>query len=188
MTQGSADATYIWMALCSRAAFNPLTPPSFEHYPVCAPPERATRPSFSAYLRFFTGCGSISAILVRQSASESCGPETNVPLTLVEYQPDTTPRRSDSSVLTWRGERFCMFQLSVRIVRSCIERRVEVQFCDARPRCRSGSTGSLIRYARVIALRVEQIDRTDRDHFDGRMARRGTGNHDHGGDAPKARK
>jgi hypothetical protein len=27
---------------------------------------------------------------------------------LVEYQPETTPRRSDSSVLTWRGERSCM--------------------------------------------------------------------------------
>jgi hypothetical protein len=27
---------------------------------------------------------------------------------LVEYQPDTTPRRSDSSVLTWRAERICM--------------------------------------------------------------------------------
>jgi hypothetical protein len=44
---------------------------------------------------------------------------------LVEYQPDTTPRRSDSSVLTWRGERFCIgcFQLGVR---SCIERRAKV--------------------------------------------------------------
>jgi hypothetical protein len=27
---------------------------------------------------------------------------------LVEYHPDSTPSRSDSSVLTWRGERFCM--------------------------------------------------------------------------------
>ena len=44
--------------------------------------------------------GLISAILRRQSASEACGPETKVPLTLVEYQPDTTPRRSDSSVFT----------------------------------------------------------------------------------------
>src|SRR5438034_9389318 len=50
---------------------------------------------------------------IRQSASESCGPETNVPLTFVEYQPDTTPSRSDSSVLTWRGERFCISRLSV---------------------------------------------------------------------------
>src|ERR1700733_3423623 len=51
---------------------------------------------------FFAAGGSISAILRRQSASESCGPDTNVPLTLVEYQPETTPSRSDSSVLTWR--------------------------------------------------------------------------------------
>jgi hypothetical protein len=48
----------------------------------------------------FAGGGLISAILRRQSASESCGPETNVPLTLVLYQPETTPSRSDSSVLT----------------------------------------------------------------------------------------
>ena len=48
----------------------------------------------------FAGGGLISAILRRQSASESCGPETNVPLTLVLYQPDMTPSRSDSSVLT----------------------------------------------------------------------------------------
>src|SRR5437660_4827466 len=52
--------------------------------------------------------GLISAIFRRQSASESCGPETNVPLTFVLYQPDTTPSRSDSSVLTWRGESSCM--------------------------------------------------------------------------------
>lgn len=49
---------------------------------------------------FFAGGGLISAILRRQSASESCGPDTNVPLTFVLYQPDTTPSRSDSSVLT----------------------------------------------------------------------------------------
>ena len=56
---------------------------------------------FSSQVTFlFAGTGSISAILRRQSASESWGPETKVPLTLVEYQPDTTPRRSDSSVLT----------------------------------------------------------------------------------------
>jgi hypothetical protein len=30
----------------------------------------------------------------------------------VLYQPDMTPSRSDSSVLTWRGERFCMCLLS----------------------------------------------------------------------------
>src|SRR6201995_6127042 len=62
------------------------------------------------YLRsgVLAGGGSISAILRRQSASEACGPETNVPLTFVLYQPEATPSRSDSSVLTWRGERFCM--------------------------------------------------------------------------------
>jgi hypothetical protein len=49
---------------------------------------------------FFDGGGSISAILRRQSASEACGPETNVPLTFVLYQPDTIPSRSDSSDLT----------------------------------------------------------------------------------------
>jgi len=54
------------------------------------------------------GGGSISAILRRQSASVSCGPETNVPLTFVLYHPDSTPSRSDSSILTWRGERFCI--------------------------------------------------------------------------------
>ena len=57
---------------------------------------------------FTTGGGFISAILRRQSASEECGPETKVPLTMVEYQPDSTPRRSDSSVKTCRGERFCI--------------------------------------------------------------------------------
>jgi len=72
------------------------TPPSFDRYAAAA--------AFAA----FAGGGLISAILRRQSASESWGPETNVPLTLVEYHPDTTPSRSDSSVLTWRGERFCM--------------------------------------------------------------------------------
>jgi len=51
----------------------------------------------------------ISAILRKHSASEECGPETKVPLTLVEYQPDSTPRRSDSSSLTWPGERFCIW-------------------------------------------------------------------------------
>jgi hypothetical protein len=54
----------------------------------------------AAPLEPFAGGGLISAILRRQSASVSCGPETNVPLTLVLYQPDTTPSRSDSSVLT----------------------------------------------------------------------------------------
>jgi hypothetical protein len=49
---------------------------------------------------FFAVGGLISAILRKQSASEECGPETKVPLTLVEYQPDSTPRRSDSSVMT----------------------------------------------------------------------------------------
>jgi hypothetical protein len=50
--------------------------------------------------RSFTGGGLISAILRRQSASESWGPETNVPLIFVLYQPDTTPSQSASSVLT----------------------------------------------------------------------------------------
>jgi len=67
---------------------------------------------------FRTGFGSISAILRRQSDSVSCGPETKVPLTLVEYQPDSTPRRSASSVLTCRGERFCIGLLSVGRSRS----------------------------------------------------------------------
>ena len=40
----------------------------------------------------FAGGGSISKILLRQSASVSCGPDTNVPLTFVLYQPDTTPK------------------------------------------------------------------------------------------------
>jgi hypothetical protein len=48
----------------------------------------------------FAGGGLSSAILRKQSASELCGPETKVPLTLVLYQPDTTPSRSDSSILT----------------------------------------------------------------------------------------
>ena len=53
-----------------------------------------------SYFFFLGGGGLISAILRRQSASVSCGPVTNVPLTFVEYQPDVTPRRIDSSVLT----------------------------------------------------------------------------------------
>ena len=61
--------------------------------------------------------GSISAILRMQLASVSCGPDTNVPLTLIAYQPDSTPRRSASSALTCRGERFCItcFRLAVGI-------------------------------------------------------------------------
>jgi hypothetical protein len=68
-------------------------------------------------LGFLGGGGLISAILRRQSASESCGPETNVPLTFVLYQPETTPSLVASSVLTWRGERFfiCRFQLGARL-------------------------------------------------------------------------
>ena len=62
-------------------------------------PER-NDPLIRLTLFFATGGGLISAILRRQSASEECGPETKVPLTLVEYQPDSTPRRSDSSVMT----------------------------------------------------------------------------------------
>src|SRR5580704_7313693 len=57
---------------------------------------------------FLAGGGLSSRILERQSSWVVCGPVTKVPLTLVEYQPDTTPRRSDSSVLTWRAERICM--------------------------------------------------------------------------------
>src|ERR1700754_2082484 len=77
---------------------------------------------------FFTGIGSISAILLRQSDSVSCGPETKVPLTLVEYQPDSTPRRSASSVLTCRGERFCIgcFRLDDR---DRVERRKGFKSC-----------------------------------------------------------
>src|SRR5260221_857898 len=62
----------------------------------------------AAPLEPFGGGGLISAILRRQSASESCGPETNVPLTFVLYHPDTTPSLRASSVLTWRGERICI--------------------------------------------------------------------------------
>src|ERR1700731_1817257 len=57
---------------------------------------------------FLAGGGLSSAIFERQSSCVVCGPVTKVPLTLVLYQPDTTPRRSDSSVLTWRAERICM--------------------------------------------------------------------------------
>src|ERR1700722_7247268 len=87
--------------------------------------ERHLTTSLFAYLRraILAGGGSISAILLRQSASEAWGPETKVPLILVEYQPDTTPRRSDSSVPTFRGERFCMgcFQLVFESVRTKVK-------------------------------------------------------------------
>jgi len=49
---------------------------------------------------FLAGGGLSSRIFDKQSSCVVCGPVTKVPLTLVEYQPDTTPRRSDSSVLT----------------------------------------------------------------------------------------
>jgi hypothetical protein len=53
-------------------------------------PSREPRDIRTTYLPvaliFFNGGGSISAILRRQSASEACGPETNVPLTFVLYQ------------------------------------------------------------------------------------------------------
>lgn len=62
----------------------------------------------SGHFRLAAGGGLISAILRRQSASDSWGPDINVPLTLVEYHPDTTPSRTDSSNLTCRAERFCM--------------------------------------------------------------------------------
>src|SRR5665213_2224731 len=57
---------------------------------------------------FLAGGGLSSRIFDRQSSCVVWGPVTKVPLTLVEYQPETTPRRSDSSVLTWRAERICM--------------------------------------------------------------------------------
>src|SRR6202035_1074321 len=68
--------------------------------------ERVVCPGFQNF--FLAGGGLSSAIFDRQSSCVAWGAVTKVPLTLVLYQPDTTPRRSDSSVLTWRGERFCM--------------------------------------------------------------------------------
>jgi len=60
-------------------------------------------------------------------------------------------------------------------------------FCAAMPRCLSSSIGvSVTRRARVDALRVGQIYRTDRDHFHRRALRRRTWHYDHGGDTPKA--
>src|SRR5260221_6481182 len=44
-----------------------------------------------------------------------------------------------------------------------------------------------MRNTRIEALRVRQVDRTDRDHFHRRCPRCRAGNHDHGGDAPEAR-
>jgi len=61
----------------------------------------------------------ISAILRRQADSESCGPETNVPLTFVLYHPDCTPRRCASSILTCRGERFCI-EFTFKLGRSIV--------------------------------------------------------------------
>src|SRR6185312_4260444 len=63
--------------------------------------------------------GSISAILRMQSAAVSCGPDTNVPLTLIAYQPCSTPRRSASSALTCLGARFCIacFRLAVIVLK-----------------------------------------------------------------------
>ena len=55
----------------------------------------------------------ISAILRKHSASEECGPETKVPLTLVEYQPDSTPRRSDFFVLDVTRREILHLMLSV---------------------------------------------------------------------------
>ena len=49
-----------------------------------------------------------SAIFSLQSSSVACGPVTNVPLILVPYHPDLTPRRADSSGSTCRGKRVCM--------------------------------------------------------------------------------
>jgi hypothetical protein len=73
-----------------------------------------------------------SAILRRQSDSESCGPETNVPLTFVLYHPDCTPRRSDSFVLTCRGERFCI-EFTFKLGRSIV-----YQTRDGAPRRHDG--------------------------------------------------
>jgi hypothetical protein len=70
---------------------------------LCPPCARLISYAFGylARARFATtGGGLISAILRRQSASELCGPETNVPLTLVLYQPEMTPSRSASAVST----------------------------------------------------------------------------------------
>jgi len=99
---------------------------------------------------FLTGDGLISAILRRHSASESCGPETKVPLTLVEYQPDMTPRRSDSSVFTCRGERFCMGAF----IGNSIEMRIDVSIARNERWCRS----TLIReLGKVCEYRCDKI-------------------------------
>lgn len=47
---------------------------------------------------------------------------------------------------------------------------------------------SVTRRTRIDALRVGQIDRTDRDHLHRGSLRRRAGHHDHGGDPPEARK
>src|SRR5258708_20366363 len=101
-----------------------------------------------AALTTFAGGGLSSAIVRRQSASLSCGPETNVPLTFVLYQPDTTPSRSDSSVLTWRGERFCM-KRAFRSAPNFHRTQGEVSGCSANnhwfsPRQRAGQTPQLL--------------------------------------------
>src|SRR6266702_8638697 len=66
---------------------------------------------------------------------------------------------------------------------------MSVAFCAAMPRCLSSSTGSsFTRRARINALGVREVDRADQEHFHRGMARRRSGNHDHGGNPPKARK
>src|SRR3954466_6195702 len=71
---------------------------------------------------------------------------------------------------------------------SASTRRISVAFCAAMPRWLSSSIGvSVMRRARVDALRVGQIDRTDRDHLHRGPLRRRTGYHNHSGDPPKAR-
>jgi hypothetical protein len=76
----------------------------------------------AAPLEPFAGGGLISAILRRQSASVSCGPETNVPLTFgaVPARYDTEPQRLFGFDVTRREilHEVC-FQVSAR---SSIER------------------------------------------------------------------
>jgi hypothetical protein len=59
------------------------------------------------HFAFLTGPLS-SPILRTQSASVACGPVTNVPLTFVPYQPDSTPRRVASGVPTCRCRSSCI--------------------------------------------------------------------------------
>jgi hypothetical protein len=115
-------------------------------------PGRSDNPICCAAHRFFLASGgSISAILRRQSASESWGPETKVPLTLVEYQPDTTPRRSDSSFLMCRGERFCIG--CFRLGRSTVHRTRGMRCVGGSSQPRQPSPASRVRSASTAATR-----------------------------------